>query len=107
MEFHDLGLYEFLYLALFVVPMMLWLDRRPRRAGFFFVVSFVGLYVPVRFLLDFLRVGDVRYGPFTPAQWVAVASLALLPVLIARVRRQPVWSHTTILSAKGAGTSLP
>ena len=101
--FHDLGLYEFLYLALIVVPAMSWLDRQPRRLGFF-VVAFVTLYVPVRFLLDFLRVSDIRYGPFTPAQWVALASLASLPLLIANVRRQPRWNPTNTYSSTGAGT---
>jgi phosphatidylglycerol:prolipoprotein diacylglycerol transferase len=78
--FHDLGWYEFLYLAVLVVPVTLWLDRR-RRAPGFFLATFVVLYMPVRFLLDFLRVSDVRYAALTPAQWVAALMLCALPVV--------------------------
>lgn len=69
--FHDLGWYEFLYLALVVVPAILLLARKPRRAGTF-LVAFIMLYMPVRFALDFLRVSDARYAGLTPAQWAAV-----------------------------------
>lgn len=88
--FHDLGWYEFLYLALFVVPLMLLLDRRERRwqapRPGIFLAGFVALYMPVRFLLDFLRVSDVRYAGLTPAQWVALLALAALPLLLRRIR---------------------
>ena len=78
--FHDLGWYEFLYLAVVVVPVTLWLDRRRREPGFFLAI-FVVLYMPVRFLLDFLRVSDVRYAALTPAQWVAALMLLALPAV--------------------------
>lgn len=88
MAFHDLGWYEFLYLALVMVPLFLWLDRRERQPGFW-VCAFILLYVPVRFLLDFLRVGDTRYVGLTPAQWAALAALAALTAcLAARGRRR-------------------
>ncbi len=83
--FHDLGWYEFLYLAVVVVPVTLSLGRRPRRPGAF-VASFVALYMPVRFLLDFLRVSDARYAGLTPAQWVAVAALVALGIVMSRGR---------------------
>jgi phosphatidylglycerol---prolipoprotein diacylglyceryl transferase len=83
--FHDLGWYESLYLTVFVVPAVLLLDRRPRRPGTF-LAAFVLLYMPARFLLDFLRVADARYAGLTPAQWVALATLAALPVIMTRVR---------------------
>lgn len=70
--FHDPGWYEFLHLSLVMVPAFLWLDREERRPGFW-VGAFVLLYVPSRFLLDFLRVGDARYLALTPAQWAALA----------------------------------
>lgn len=90
--FHDLGWYELLYLALVVVPAVWWLGRRPRPAGFFLAL-FLTLYLPVRYLLDMLRVSDVRYAGLTPAQWLAVVGVAVLPVLWHRVWR----------SARGAG----
>lgn len=79
--FHDLGWYEFLYLVVVVVPIILVLDRRRRPAGFF-LSAFILLYMPVRFLLDFLRVSDVRYEGLTPAQWGAGLALVMLPVVV-------------------------
>lgn len=78
--FHDLGWYEFLYLAMVVVPVTLVLGRKSRAPGTF-LFSFIALYIPVRFALDFLRVGDARYAGLTPAQWVALLLLAALPLL--------------------------
>jgi phosphatidylglycerol---prolipoprotein diacylglyceryl transferase len=78
MGFHDLGLYEFLYLALVVVPILAHLNRRPRASGFYLLV-FAALYFPVRFVLDTLRVADSRYLGLTPAQWGAAMIMAALP----------------------------
>ena len=83
--FHDLGWYEFLYLGVVVVPLFLLVDRRPRPAGFF-AAAFLLLYLPVRFGLDFLRVSDVRYFGFTPAQYVAAAAILALPMVVVKVR---------------------
>ncbi|MEX2154182.1 MAG: prolipoprotein diacylglyceryl transferase family protein [Gemmatimonadaceae bacterium] len=86
--FHDLGWYEFVYLAVIVVPLMLALSKGstapvPGRM----LMTFIVLYMPVRFLLDFLRVSDARYAGLTPAQWVAAAALAALPILVMHTRR--------------------
>ena len=78
--FHDLGWYEFLYLSIVVVPLTLLLGRKTRTPGTF-LISFMTLYMPVRFGLDFLRVSDMRYAGLTPAQWVAILLLAALPFL--------------------------
>ena len=75
--FHDLGVYEFLYLAVVVVPAMLAIDRPPGSVGRM-LPAFLLLYAPARFLLDFLRVSDVRYGWFTPAQWIILVGAFLL-----------------------------
>ena len=83
LAFHDLGWYELLYLAIVVVPVMMWLDRRPRPPGTF-VAAFAGLYMPVRFALDFLRVGDATYAGLTPAQWVALPLLIFVPFALRR-----------------------
>ncbi len=72
LAFNDLGWYEFLYTALVIVPVFLLLDRKPRKPGFF-LTAFLFLYVPVRFLLDFLRLADVRYAGLTPAQYLGAA----------------------------------
>ncbi len=86
MGFHDLGWYEFLYLAIVLVPAFLLLDRRPHRPGFF-VAALILFYAPVRFALDFLRVSDARYFGLTPAQYSAVLALILLAVWGARRNR--------------------
>lgn len=85
--FHDLGMYEMIYLAIFVVPTMFRLDRKPRPSGFF-VVAFLALYLPVRFGFDFLRVSDATYAGLTPAQWVAVIVIALLPLVWSRIPKR-------------------
>lgn len=87
MGFHDLGWYEFLYLATVVVPVILWVGRRRRTPGVFLAL-FIALYLPVRILLDFLRVADTRYAGLTPAQWVAALALLALPVLVVAIRRR-------------------
>lgn len=82
MGFHDLGWYEFLYLAVVVVPITFWFARRQRRPGFF-LVSFGLSYAPVRFVLDFLRVADATYLGLTPAQFAAlfIAAAALVTMV--------------------------
>jgi len=84
--FHDLGLYEFLFLSLVVVPLFVRWNRRSRPAGFY-LVSFAALYLPVRFALDKLRVVDARYLGLTPAQWVAALIMAALPFVAVRHRK--------------------
>lgn len=72
MAFHDLGWYEFLYMSCLMVPAFLAVDRKPRPPGFF-VIAFPLLYVPARFFLDFLRIGDARYFGLTPGQYAGIA----------------------------------
>jgi phosphatidylglycerol:prolipoprotein diacylglycerol transferase len=86
MAFHDLGWYEFLYMSCLMVPAFLVLDRKPRPPGFF-LIAFLLLYVPVRFFLDFLRIGDARYLGLTPAQYAGIAvflAAVYFPVRLAR-----------------------
>ena len=85
MGFHDLGLYELLFLTLVVVPLFHFWNRRQRVAGFY-LVAFGALYLPVRFGLDTLRVADARYLGLTPAQWVAALVMAALPFVAVRRR---------------------
>lgn len=78
--FHDLGWYELIYLAVVVTPAMIWAARR-RPAPGSLLLLFITLYMPARFLLDFLRVSDAHYYGLTPAQWAALAFLAAAPML--------------------------
>jgi len=78
--FHDLGWYEFLFTALFLVPVFLLLDRKKRAPGFY-IMAFPLLYIPARFLLDFLRVSDATYLGLTPGQYAAAAAFVVLLVL--------------------------
>lgn len=84
--YHDLGWYEFLYTLLVIVPAFLVLNRKPRPTGFF-PLAFVFLYVPVRFLLDFLRVSDALYGGLTFAQYAGMAGFAAAVFFLFRFRR--------------------
>jgi len=89
--FHDLGWYEFLFLALVIVPLFqLW--QRRNRPGGFYLIAFPLLYLPVRFGLDFLRIADVRYVGLTPAQWVAGLTMLLLSIF-AMMRGQRVFGR--------------
>ena len=87
MAFHDLGWYEFLYMSCLMVPAFLVLDRKPRPAGFF-LVAFPVLYVPVRFFLDFLRIGDARYLGLTPAQYAGIPVFLTAIFFMVRIARR-------------------
>jgi phosphatidylglycerol---prolipoprotein diacylglyceryl transferase len=87
MAFHDLGWYEFLYMACLMVPAFLVLDRKPRPPAFF-LVAFPLLYVPVRFFLDFLRIGDARYFGLTPGQYAGIAVFLAATFLLVRIGRR-------------------
>ncbi|HYD51888.1 MAG TPA: prolipoprotein diacylglyceryl transferase family protein [Gemmatimonadaceae bacterium] len=101
--FHDLGWYEFVYLAIVVVPLTLAHERRARRAGWprgDALARFIVLYMPVRFALDFLRVRDVRYAGLTPAQWTALVALALLPLVLRHARRVATSVESTSMTER-------
>jgi phosphatidylglycerol---prolipoprotein diacylglyceryl transferase len=83
--FFDLGFAELLFLALVMIPLFRLWRRAPQRPGFY-LIAFAGLYLPVRFLLDTMRIADVRYVGLTPAQWVAAAVVPVLPFLVVRRR---------------------
>jgi phosphatidylglycerol:prolipoprotein diacylglycerol transferase len=87
---HDLGFYELLYTVIVLVPALIWLNRRPRRPGTAICLLSL-LYVPARFLGDFLRIDllgyDPRYGGLTPAQYACIAVAGLALALAYRLRR--------------------
>ena len=87
MAFHDLGWYEFLYMSWLMVPAFLALDRNPRPPGTF-LIAFLLLYLPARFLLDFLRIGDARYLGLTPGQYAGVAVFLAAIFFMVRIGRR-------------------
>lgn len=73
---HDLGLYEFLYTALVLMPANLILHRFKPPFGAHVALT-MALYAPIRFLLDFLRTSgemgsDPRYLGMTMAQYTKI-----------------------------------
>ena len=87
MAFHDLGWYEFLYMSCLMVPAFLALGRKSRPPGFF-PAAFLLLYVPARFLLDFLRIGDARYFGLTPGQYAGIAVFLASIFFMVRIGRR-------------------
>ncbi len=107
---HDLGLYEAIWWTVIVATILI-LDRKPRPKGFF--VGLVPMmYAPVRFSLDFLRVGpdqggDIRYLGLTPAQYFSIGIFTFGVYYFFKVWKNPpiVWkkfvfdkSDTTVSS---------
>jgi prolipoprotein diacylglyceryltransferase len=100
MGFHDLGLYELLFLAVVVVPLFAFWDRRRQPAGFY-LTAFAALYLPVRFCLDMLRVADARYVGLTPAQWVAALVMLILPFVVVPHRKLRFAIAAAVILAAG------
>ena len=80
----DLGLYEMvLTIPIAALCWILWRKKPFRPSGFYVGLTLV-YYAPIRFALDFLRVGpeemggagDPRYMGLTPAQWACFLGLA-------------------------------
>jgi phosphatidylglycerol:prolipoprotein diacylglycerol transferase len=79
---HDLGFYEMLYAVFLTIVLYSLKNVRPFD-GFHPAVMLI-LYSPVRFLFDYLRVGDKTYLGLTPGQFAAIGMLLLAVVLIVR-----------------------
>ena len=69
------------------VPLFHRLGRTGRPAGFY-VAALAIVYAPVRFLFDFLRKNDIRYGGLTPGQWGALALIVAGVVLLRRAQKK-------------------
>jgi phosphatidylglycerol:prolipoprotein diacylglycerol transferase len=77
---HDLGLYEML-LAI-VLTGILYALKNVRPFDGFHPALMLLLYSPVRFMLDYLRVGDKTYLGLTPGQYASIAMVLLAVILI-------------------------
>jgi phosphatidylglycerol---prolipoprotein diacylglyceryl transferase len=91
---HDLGLYEFLFLLLILLPASLILHARRARTGVILTMTMM-LYAPVRFIFDFLRVedgldADARYLGLTPAQYGCIATFMGAILILRRLIGAPV-----------------
>ncbi len=78
---HNLGFYEFLFTLLILFPTTLLLHRLKAKPGTYSAAVLI-LYNPVRFFLDFLRVGadqkgDIRYFGLTPGQYGSIILFVL------------------------------
>jgi len=79
----DLAVIEVLFLALVMLPLFAFLDRRPR-AGGFWLGAFLTVYGGFRLWLDTLHVDPPRYGPFSVDQWAYGSVLLLGLTLLTR-----------------------
>lgn len=79
---HNLGLDELIYTIAIAAAFAI-LGRKPRTPGFFTGLLAI-VYAPIRFLLDFLRAIDVRYGGLTPGQWGSIALVVVGAVILRR-----------------------
>ena len=87
---HQTALYD-LGAALFVLLLLLWLERRPRFDGFF-AAAWVYGYGVVRFAGDFAR-QDRRLLGLTGSQYALLAAMVAVTVWL--VRRRP-WERTPV-----------
>lgn len=71
---HNLGLEEALYTLPMAIIFLVLGHKKTRPAGFFIGLLSV-LYAPVRFFLDFMRIGDARYFGLTPGQYSSIVLL--------------------------------
>jgi phosphatidylglycerol:prolipoprotein diacylglycerol transferase len=70
---HDLGFYEWLY-TIGLNLLVFAIRGRPLPPGTLLGLVAVG-YAPGRFLLDYLRVADIRYAGWTPGQYFSLGLL--------------------------------
>jgi phosphatidylglycerol:prolipoprotein diacylglycerol transferase len=105
----DLGLLEMLFMIVASIGFaFMWRKKRPLGS---YLVALCLVYPPVRFALDFLRVGpdeggDARYLHLTPAQWACFAffivGVVLLRSLMSSAAAAPV---TAAADAKPSASS--
>jgi phosphatidylglycerol:prolipoprotein diacylglycerol transferase len=91
---HDLGLYEWLFtIGLNILVFALRRMSLPDGA----LVGLVSVcYAPMRFFLDFLRVGERRYWGLTPGQYLSVALLGFGLWILLTLRSQRAGPDRTV-----------
>jgi phosphatidylglycerol:prolipoprotein diacylglycerol transferase len=95
---HNLGFYECCYALLVLVPLVIWLERRPwYRPGMTMAIAMI-FYGPARIILDSLRSidqvnSDLRFWGWTFAQIISLVMVAggsfLLLIVQSDARRKP------------------
>ena len=83
---HDLGWYEWLF-TIVLYLLLIVIRRRRYPAGVLTGVTCI-IYAPVRFMLDFLRVGDRLYLGFTPGQYFALVLAIVGGLILMRATRR-------------------
>ena len=83
---HNLGLEEMLFTIVLAVVFH-YLGKKKRFAGFYLGLLPL-VYAPVRFILDFSRTVDVRYGGLTPGQWGSLGLAAVGVAILSFARRR-------------------
>ncbi len=81
---HDLGLYEAVD-GLMVFLVFLWMAKHNVRQGWYLIL-FCLWYGITRFLLDFLRIADVRYVGLTPAHYFSLVLVIIGGILLKKAR---------------------
>lgn len=72
---HDLGFYEFLFLAVFLLPLQVLIEKSTLKSGYQLGV-FATAYAVFRMFSDNLRIMDTTYLGMTPTQYLAVPLMA-------------------------------
>ena len=102
---HDLGFYELLFTLVLAASVVV-LNRKKRFTGF--TLAFLCLaYAPVRFMLDFLRVGDRTYLGLTPGQYFSIALLGAGALVLVKRYNAPAEEFPPYDPETGEGGVMP
>ncbi len=82
---HNLGWYEAIWSM--AMSLFFFTQRKVTHVKGWYLYVFVLAYMPFRFMLDFLREVDVRYG-LTPGQWIAIVLFGLGLWVMVRARKK-------------------
>ncbi|HVM41390.1 MAG TPA: prolipoprotein diacylglyceryl transferase [Acidimicrobiia bacterium] len=96
---HQPALYDLISASL-LLPVLLWLRRRPRYDGFLTLV-FAAWYGAGRFIEDFFRIDETHGTGLTGSQWTAVVVMVVAVYWLLAKRRTP-WR-----SGRGELASVP